>query len=387
MLIARSSLVVHSFALVAALAAATAADARPNYPGYLPNGSAIDGRGCVNCHNNANGGGSRNSFGSAISNAGLNWSSVCHLDSDGDGQTNGQEMGDPDCVWSGSGPGARTTALSNPGKASSTSSNPTGGSVATGEGEGEGEGEGGVGEGEGEGEGGGGGDVAEQCPSNASLVAGACQCGTGFVANSAGNACVSGTGSSWKCDPTWLGDGSCDCGCGAPDTDCANNNVNTCQYNDCDTWQTTQGLQPENNDPTQCAGGAAAGGSTAVSGTCPQNAHSVAGGCACDAGAAPDANHAHCVVTGGEGEGEQGGEGEGQQAGEGEGQLAGEGEGEQGGGEGEGQGGGGGLTIPNAPLPASCAHTNGSWSAAAAAALALVGVARRRRNRSARGSR
>ena len=24
---------------------------------------------------------------------------LCHMDSDGDGRTNGEELGDPDCVW------------------------------------------------------------------------------------------------------------------------------------------------------------------------------------------------------------------------------------------------------------------------------------------------
>lgn len=29
----------------------------------------------------------------------FDWSKVCHLDSDGDGLTNGQELGDPRCTW------------------------------------------------------------------------------------------------------------------------------------------------------------------------------------------------------------------------------------------------------------------------------------------------
>src|SRR6516164_146123 len=95
---------------------AVAARAEPQFLQYFPNSSVIDGNGCVNCHISAGGGGSRNSFGNAMANAGFDWSSVCHLDSDGDGQTNGQELGDPDCVWT-SGPAARSTAISNPGKA------------------------------------------------------------------------------------------------------------------------------------------------------------------------------------------------------------------------------------------------------------------------------
>ncbi len=46
--------------------------------------------------------------------------SVCTTDSDGDGHTNGDELGDPCCVWAaGGGPPARTTDVSHPGYATS----------------------------------------------------------------------------------------------------------------------------------------------------------------------------------------------------------------------------------------------------------------------------
>nr|KAG5695070.1 hypothetical protein BaRGS_032563 [Batillaria attramentaria] len=44
------------------------------------------------------------------------WSStLCRLDSDGDGLTNGQELGDPDCVWTPGQIPARTTGITHPG--------------------------------------------------------------------------------------------------------------------------------------------------------------------------------------------------------------------------------------------------------------------------------
>ena len=58
--------------------------------------------GCLLCHNGS--GGPRNSFGgdveSTLSGGNVNWSAICDLDSDGDGFTNGQELGDPECLWS-----------------------------------------------------------------------------------------------------------------------------------------------------------------------------------------------------------------------------------------------------------------------------------------------
>lgn len=34
----------------------------------------------------------------------------------------------------------------------------------------------------------------------------------------------------WTCTPAWYGDGSCDCGCGAPDSDCATTSGSECGY-------------------------------------------------------------------------------------------------------------------------------------------------------------
>ena len=55
---------------------------------------------CGTCHFNENGGGARNLFGRAFVNNGRSWANgLCELDSDGDGVSNGAELGDPDCEW------------------------------------------------------------------------------------------------------------------------------------------------------------------------------------------------------------------------------------------------------------------------------------------------
>ncbi|MBK9138777.1 MAG: CHRD domain-containing protein [Verrucomicrobia bacterium] len=88
----------------------------------LPNGNVF---GCANCHVSAGGGGARNPFGQAVgaitgSSSAAFWSaSLAALDSDGDGFSNGFELGDPE----GDGtviPGWRVT---NPGSAASRPQN------------------------------------------------------------------------------------------------------------------------------------------------------------------------------------------------------------------------------------------------------------------------
>ncbi|CAL1541186.1 unnamed protein product [Lymnaea stagnalis] len=60
--------------------------------------------------------GLRNNFGADFNAAGNQWTSaLCKKDSDGDGLTNGQELGDPDCIWKPNTLPTRTTGLSHPG--------------------------------------------------------------------------------------------------------------------------------------------------------------------------------------------------------------------------------------------------------------------------------
>lgn len=98
-------------------------NARGFRPGQLPdpNGHVFS---CSNCHFSPGGGGARNPFGAAVFplvNFGGGviefWSpTLAAQDSDNDGFTNGQELGDVD----GDGVVERTTGISNPGDASST---------------------------------------------------------------------------------------------------------------------------------------------------------------------------------------------------------------------------------------------------------------------------
>lgn len=92
-------------AAVGALGLAATASARPFRPDQIPNGSDV---GCIACHSSAAGGDARNPFGldveailvgDPISDASVDWAAVFAQDSDGDGYSNGVELGDPDGAW------------------------------------------------------------------------------------------------------------------------------------------------------------------------------------------------------------------------------------------------------------------------------------------------
>jgi MYXO-CTERM domain-containing protein len=74
------------------------AQARSNRVDDVPNGSVL---GCNTCHGNPFS--MRNPFGvdvgATLSGNDADWSALFDLDSDGDGCTNGQELGDPDGTW------------------------------------------------------------------------------------------------------------------------------------------------------------------------------------------------------------------------------------------------------------------------------------------------
>ena len=99
----RNILATVFFILWLCLLSPHAVDARPQRPGQIPNGNTFS---CANCHVNPSGGGPRNVFGQAVENgflngsgasASVNWNaSLAAADSDGDGVTNGTELGDPD---------------------------------------------------------------------------------------------------------------------------------------------------------------------------------------------------------------------------------------------------------------------------------------------------
>lgn len=88
-------------ALVVALASVPA-DARGFRIPQIPNGDVY---GCANCHVSPGGGGARNSFGQQIgqdflSDGAVVWGpELAALDADGDGVSNGAELGDPNGTW------------------------------------------------------------------------------------------------------------------------------------------------------------------------------------------------------------------------------------------------------------------------------------------------
>ena len=115
-------LVPISFALLF-MALTSDAFSRPGRLSQIPNGSVFS---CANCHVNPAGGGARNVFGSVVesgflngmgASATVNWNAgLAALDSDGDGATNGEELGDLD----GDGVPVDGAVVTNPGDSAST---------------------------------------------------------------------------------------------------------------------------------------------------------------------------------------------------------------------------------------------------------------------------
>jgi hypothetical protein len=110
-------------ALAVLLGGAREAAALEEYRRLTPNGYnvRVGGVGDVVAgygHRALGGGGGRNSFGTLFAQEGLKWSkSLCEADSDGDGRSNGEELGDPACVWSPGAAPARTVNITHPGVA------------------------------------------------------------------------------------------------------------------------------------------------------------------------------------------------------------------------------------------------------------------------------
>ncbi len=119
---------VRALFVLAALGGAlamTPAYARPWRVNEIPNGSVNS---CYTCHTQN---GYWNAFGTDLkNNYGINgpgappvpWAQVYDADSDQDGQTNGQELGDPCGVWTTGCAPQFTSGVSNPGNPSSTTS-------------------------------------------------------------------------------------------------------------------------------------------------------------------------------------------------------------------------------------------------------------------------
>ncbi|GAB9474346.1 hypothetical protein Gpo141_00011476 [Globisporangium polare] len=108
-----------SLALLAVAILAASVQAWPMFLGSVPNGNNVQFSTVDIGHGEGNM--LRNKFGMAF-NVFRNWTKeLCEADSDGDGQTNGQELGDPCCVWTPENDGALqwTSGISNPGNKTS----------------------------------------------------------------------------------------------------------------------------------------------------------------------------------------------------------------------------------------------------------------------------
>lgn len=120
-----SAVLLPGAALTLGLGFSPAASAYSQFIQQIPNGAQNR---CATCHTNPSGGTGWNDFGEDVreqrNGSDIDWSALWLLDSDGDGQTNGQELGDPCGTWEAGGTPARTTDISKPGDANDTSSAP-----------------------------------------------------------------------------------------------------------------------------------------------------------------------------------------------------------------------------------------------------------------------
>ncbi|KAG7398432.1 hypothetical protein PHYBOEH_011134 [Phytophthora boehmeriae] len=115
-----STLLILGATLVALLSPPT--EAKPGFVKLIPNGANVPNTPALGHTDGTGDSTANNAFGKAFDNAGREWTTtLCKADTDGDGQTNGQELGDPCCEWTEGAQPRWTTGVSHPSDAKKTS--------------------------------------------------------------------------------------------------------------------------------------------------------------------------------------------------------------------------------------------------------------------------
>ncbi|GMF16331.1 unnamed protein product [Phytophthora lilii] len=87
-------------ALAGSVLFAPGTEASLEFVAMLPNGGNVPDTPAIGHPDGTGDSAATNAFGDAFSEAGNKWTKkLCEADTDGDGQTNGQELGDPCCEW------------------------------------------------------------------------------------------------------------------------------------------------------------------------------------------------------------------------------------------------------------------------------------------------
>ncbi|EGZ21609.1 hypothetical protein PHYSODRAFT_496641 [Phytophthora sojae] len=97
-------------------------EAKEEFVKLIPNAARVPGVSAIGHTDGTGASSANNDFGKAFDSAGKVWTlDLCKADTDGDGQTNGQELGDPCCEWTHGAQPRWTSGVSHPSDATKTS--------------------------------------------------------------------------------------------------------------------------------------------------------------------------------------------------------------------------------------------------------------------------